>query len=79
MDKYKARLVAKGFSSEKKDFVYVDTFALDAKIISIRLLIALDVIHNDYYQMDAKPAFSTGDLEEETYVKQPEEFIAPGQ
>ncbi|XP_077246057.1 uncharacterized protein LOC143885902 [Tasmannia lanceolata] len=79
LDKLKAGLVAKGYR-QKKEFDYFDTFALVARITSVRLLIALTAIHKlVIHQMDVKTAFLNGDLEEEVYMEQPEGFITPGQ
>lgn len=45
VEKYKAQVVAKGFK-EKKDFDYFDTYALVARISTIRLLMVVVVIKN---------------------------------
>ena len=77
LDKYKARLVAKGFT-QLKDNDYFDTFAPVARMTSIGLLIALAAIHSlVIHQMDVKTAILNGDLDEEFYIKQPEEFVVP--
>ena len=79
LDKYKARLVAKGFT-QLKYIDYFDTFALVARMTSIRLLIALAAIHSlVIHQMDVKTAFLNGDLDEEVYMKQPDGFLVLGQ
>ena len=63
--KYKTRLVAKDFK-QRKDVDYFDTFALVTRIASIRILIALDSIHNLVtHQMDVKTTLLIGDLEKE--------------
>lgn len=50
------------------------------RVTSIRLLIAIAVIHNQFIpQMDVKTAFLNGDLEEEIYTDHPEGFVMPGQ
>ena len=78
VDKYKVRLVAKSFTKQKGDFF--DTYSLVVKVSSIRIFLALASIHNMFiHQMDVKTAFLNGDLEEEIYMNQPEEFIAKGQ
>ena len=68
---FKARL-AKGFR-QKEGIDYFDTYALIARIASIRVLLALASIFNLYvHQMDVKTAFLDGDLDEEVYIEQPE-------
>ena len=78
IEKYKARLVAKGFK-QKKGVDYLDTFALVTRISSIRVLIALALVHNlGIHQMDVKTAFLNGELEEEIYMDQPEGCMVLG-
>ncbi|GJY24719.1 zinc finger, CCHC-type containing protein [Tanacetum coccineum] len=78
IDKFKARLVIQGFR-QKEGIDYFDTYALVARITTIRLLLALAAIHNlVIHQMDVKKAFLNGDLEEEVYMKQPKGFVMPG-
>ncbi|GKB23411.1 zinc finger, CCHC-type containing protein [Tanacetum coccineum] len=73
-----AGLVIQGFR-QKKRIDYFDTYASVARITTIRLLLALAAIHNiGIHQMDVKTAFLNGDLKEEVYMKQPEEFVMPG-
>ena len=61
----------KGFK-QKEDIDFFDTFSPITKVTSIRLLIAIAVIHNLMkHQMDVKTAFLNGDLEEEIYMDQP--------
>jgi len=74
-----ARLVAKGFTQKPNiDFFY--TFAPVTRISSIRILIALVVIHKlVIYQMDVKTTFLNGDLEEEIYMTQPKGCVVDGQ
>ncbi|GJW40238.1 zinc finger, CCHC-type containing protein [Tanacetum coccineum] len=75
--KFKARLVIQGFR-QKEGIDYFDTYALVARITTIRLLLALAAIHNlVIHQMDVKTIFLNGDLEE-VYMKQPEGFVMPG-
>ncbi|GJZ63689.1 zinc finger, CCHC-type containing protein [Tanacetum coccineum] len=78
IEKFKARLVIQGFK-QKSGIDYFDTYALVARISTIRLLIAMASIHNlIIHQMDVKTAFLNGDLEEEVYMNQPQGFIMPG-
>ena len=63
IEKFKARLVAKGFK-QKEDIDFFDTFSPVTKVTSIRLLIAIAVIHNlIIHQMDVNMTFLNGDLE----------------
>ncbi|GJX07132.1 zinc finger, CCHC-type containing protein [Tanacetum coccineum] len=60
IDKFKARLVIQGFR-QKERIDYFDTYALVARITTIRLLLALAAIHNlVIHQMDVKIAFLNG-------------------
>ncbi|GKD12540.1 zinc finger, CCHC-type containing protein [Tanacetum coccineum] len=78
VEKFKARLVIQGFK-QKSGIHYFDTYALVARISTIRLLIAMTSIHNMIiHQMDVKTAFLNGELEEEVYMNQPLGFILPG-
>ncbi|GJS10689.1 zinc finger, CCHC-type containing protein, partial [Tanacetum coccineum] len=77
IDNFKVQLVIQGFR-QKEGINYFDTYALVARITTIRLLLALAAIHNLVInQMDVKTTFLNGDLEEEVYMKQPEGFIMP--
>nr|GEZ66211.1 zinc finger, CCHC-type [Tanacetum cinerariifolium] len=78
IDKYKARLVIHCFS-QKEGIDLFDTYAFDARISTIRLLLALAAIHDLFiHQIDVITAFLNGDLDEEIYMKQPEGFVMPG-
>nr|KAJ0213553.1 hypothetical protein LSAT_V11C400214640 [Lactuca sativa] len=78
IDKYKDRLVIQVFR-QKNGIDLFDTYALVARISTIRLLLAPGAIHNlVIHQMDVKTAFLNGDLDEEIYMKQPEGFVIPG-
>ncbi|GJW28120.1 zinc finger, CCHC-type containing protein, partial [Tanacetum coccineum] len=77
INKFKARLVIQGFR-KKEGIDYFDTYALVTRITTIRLLLALEAIHNPViHQMDVKTSFLNGDLEEEVYMKQSEGFVMP--
>ena len=73
----KARLVAQGYSQvEGVDFD--ETFALVARMESIRVLLALSChLKFKLYQMDVKTVFLNGFLKEDVYVAQPKGFIDP--
>ncbi|GKA61340.1 zinc finger, CCHC-type containing protein [Tanacetum coccineum] len=63
---------------QKEGIDYFDTYVPVARITTIRLLLALVVIHNlVIHQMDVKTSFLNGDFEEELYMKQPEGFVMP--
>jgi hypothetical protein len=75
---FKARLVAKGFR-QREGIDYFDTYALVARITSIRVLIALASIYKlVVHQMNVKTTFLNGDLDEEVYMDQLEGFVLPG-
>ncbi|GKD23121.1 retrovirus-related pol polyprotein from transposon TNT 1-94, partial [Tanacetum coccineum] len=75
--KNKARLVAKGFRQEE-GIDFEEYFAPVARIEAIRIFVA-NSAHNNMivYQTDIKTAFLNGELREEVYVSQPEEFVDP--
>ena len=55
---------------------YFDTYAPVARIMSIRVLLALISIYELIaHQMDVKTTFLNGDLDEEVYMEQPESFV----
>ncbi|XP_030942249.1 uncharacterized protein LOC115967312 [Quercus lobata] len=73
----KARLVAQGYS-QMEGVDYDETFALVARMESIRILLALACqLKFKFYQMDVKTAFLNGFLKEDIYVEQPKGFIDP--
>ena len=79
IDKYNARLVVKGYK-QKEGVDYFDTYSPVTRITSIRMLIAIAVLHNlEIHQMDVKTAFLNGELNEEIYMEQLEGFIVLGQ
>ncbi|GJR63969.1 zinc finger, CCHC-type containing protein [Tanacetum coccineum] len=78
IEKFKARLVIQGFR-KKSGIYYFDTYALVARISTIRLLIDLVPIHNlIIHQMDVNTTFLNGKLDEEFYMNQPCGFIMLG-
>ena len=75
IDKYKARLVIKGYR-QREGLDYFDTYSPVMRINSIQMIIAIAALHNlEIHQMDVKTAFLNGDLNEEIYIEQPEDFI----
>ena len=74
VERYKARLIAKGFT-QTHGIDYQETFALVAKMNSIRTLLSLAVNFNWLLcQFDVKNVFLNGDLQEEGYMDLPLEF-----
>ncbi|KAI9186544.1 hypothetical protein LWI28_018382 [Acer negundo] len=71
----KARLAAQGYSQiEGIDFE--ETFALVARLESIRLLFFISYMHKfKLYQRDVKSAFLNSFLEKEVFVEQPKGFV----
>ena len=67
--------MAKGFK-QREGVDNFDTYALMARITSIRVLLALASIYKlIVHQMDVKTAFLNGDLDKEVYMEQPEDFV----
>ena len=76
IDHHKVHLVVKGFS-QQEGIDYTETFALVAKMNSIRLILSLTARFGwEIHQMDVKSAFSHGHLFEEIYMEQPHGFMA---
>nr|GEZ19272.1 retrovirus-related Pol polyprotein from transposon TNT 1-94 [Tanacetum cinerariifolium] len=73
--KNKARLVARGYRQEE-GIDFEESFALVARLEAIRIFLAYAAHKNMVvYQMDVKTAFLNGNLREEVYVIQPDEFV----
>ncbi|GJR20118.1 retrovirus-related pol polyprotein from transposon TNT 1-94 [Tanacetum coccineum] len=76
-DRLQARLVAKGYRQEE-GIDFEESFSPVARIEAIRIFIANAANKNMViYQMDVKTAFLNGELKEEVYVSQPEDFVDP--
>nr|GEY77584.1 copia protein [Tanacetum cinerariifolium] len=73
--KKKARLVARGYCQEE-GIDFEESFALVARLEAIRIFLAY-VAHKNMvvYQMDVKTTFLNGNLREQVYVSQPDEFV----
>ena len=75
--KNKSRLVAQGYT-QVEGIDFDETFALVARLESIRILLAIaSHLNFKLYQMDVKSAFLNGMLQEEVYVEQPKGFVDP--
>ncbi|GJR36657.1 retrovirus-related pol polyprotein from transposon TNT 1-94 [Tanacetum coccineum] len=71
----KARLVAQGYN-QQEGIDYDETYALVARLESIRILLAYDyALDFKLFQMDVKSAFLNSFINEEVYVGQPSGFI----
>ncbi|GJW87412.1 retrovirus-related pol polyprotein from transposon TNT 1-94 [Tanacetum coccineum] len=71
----KARLVAQGYN-QQKGIDYDETYALVARLESIRILLAYACTQDfKLFQMDVNSVFLNGFLNEEVYVAQPPGFI----
>lgn len=67
----KVRLVIKGYN-QKEGIDYEETFALVARLESIRILLAFACYTNfTLFQMDVKSTFLNGFIMEKVYVEQP--------
>ncbi|GJX62394.1 retrovirus-related pol polyprotein from transposon TNT 1-94 [Tanacetum coccineum] len=72
------QLLAKGIISMRRVIDFEESFALVARIESIRIFIANAASKNMIiYQMDVKTAFLNGNLQEEVFASQPEGFEDP--
>ena len=70
----KSRLVAQWYT-QVEGIDFDETFALVARLESIRILLAIaSHLNFKLYQMDVKSAFLNGMLQEEAYVEQPKGF-----
>ena len=78
MERYKARLVAKGYN-QREGIDFKETFSPVSTKDSFRVVMAL-VAHFDLelHQMDVKTAFLNGDLFEDVYMDQPDDFVESG-
>jgi histone deacetylase 1/2 len=75
IERYKARLVAKGFK-QRHGLDCEDTFSHVVKPTTIRLLLSLEVSRGwSLRQLDVQNAFLHGLLEEEVYMRQPQDLL----
>ena len=77
VDRYKVRLIARDFTQEY-DINYEETFALVARLSSVRTLIVVSAAYKwPLFQMDVKNDFLNGELAEEVYMKLPHGYSHP--
>jgi hypothetical protein len=79
IEKYKASLVAKGYT-QKEGKNFFDTYSPVARLTIIYVLLSLVASHGLLvHHMDVKTTFLNGELEEEIYMTQSDEFVVKGQ
>ena len=70
----KAKLVCKGYS-QQEGIDYEETYAPIARMGVVKIFLAYATNKNfKVYKMDVKSTFLNGELEEEVYIEQPEDF-----
>ena len=75
--KYKSRLTVMG-CHQRAGIDFSETFSPVARLSALRLIIALGVTENfHYHQLDVGNAFPNADVEEEIYMKAPQEMGLP--
>ena len=78
IDKYKVRLVIKGYK-QTEGLDYFNTFSYDDNKFHKNGACNSALRNLKVHKMEVKTSFLNGDLDEEIYIEQPEEFSALGQ
>ncbi|KAH9668128.1 retrovirus-related pol polyprotein from transposon RE1 [Citrus sinensis] len=78
VSKYKAQFVAKGFH-QTAGVYYSETYSPVVKSSTVRVILSLAVMQGwNIRQIDINNAFLNGDLIEDVYMQQPEDFVLEG-
>ena len=78
LEQHKARLAAKEYTQQGVD--YIDAFSLVAKLVTVKLLLALAFIHSWFLvQFNVNNVFLHSDLTEEVYVSLPQGYLHEGE
>ncbi|GJW01215.1 retrovirus-related pol polyprotein from transposon TNT 1-94 [Tanacetum coccineum] len=78
VERYRARLVVKGYA-QKEGIDFNEIFSPVVRMTTIRVVLAMCATYDLHLeQLDVKTAFLHGNLEEEIYMLQPEDFKQKG-
>lgn len=79
VEKFKARLVVRGHT-QREGVDYEETFAPVSRYETIRTLLAASVNEEMHvHQMDVISAYTQGELSNEIYMEQPEQYVQRGE